>query len=91
MRLMSRESPFLLEGKMNKGESKERQTFPLWYLLSPEDRGKLAAYQWENFGVRIAIPEYPHDTIRQETKLEDVQEIDKLMREKPNAPKGRYG
>ena len=64
--------------------------FPLWHLLSPANRSKLANYQWEQYGVRIAIPNTPTEVSIQ-TKIEDIEEIDKFMRQKPNEVKGRHG
>jgi len=62
-----------------------RKKFPLWYLLSPQARGKLAAYQWEHFGVQLVIPPFPYAEIEVYTKR-GFWALDRLMRETPNYP-----
>lgn len=73
---------------MNTGEL--RNTYPLWYLLSPEGRGNLATYQWQHFGVQLSIPSYPSRPIEVHTKLEELQEIDRIMRQKPHYSERRW-
>jgi len=61
----------------------------LWQILSPENRNKLADFYEEKFG-RAFIPPGRHGKdIELKTKLEDLNEIDKLMRQKPHGRMGR--
>ena len=61
----------------------------LWQILSPENRDKLAKFYEEKYG-KPFLPPGRHDRdIELDTKLEDLQEIDKLMRQKPHGRMGR--
>ena len=52
----------------------------LWQILSPENRDKLAKFYEEKYG-KPFLPPGRHDRdIELDTKLEDIEEIDKLMR-----------
>lgn len=63
-----------------------RRKYPLFYLLSPENRGKLATYQWEHFGVPLVIPEYPYAEIEVYTKRSSYVVPARFMTETPNYP-----
>ena len=58
---------------------------PLFWRLTPEKQAKLMQYYWDNFGLRLEIPPEPKDI---KTNIEDVEEIDKIMRGKPHYEKG---
>lgn len=55
----------------------------LWHILKPEDKLKLAKLYRGLAGFDFIPPGSPGQAIQWETKIEDVQEIDKLMRKKP--------
>ena len=57
-------------------------TWPVWQCLSAEALVKLIQYQWEVHGLKL---ELLSDAFRE---VEDVEEIDRLMRQKPHYPKG---
>jgi len=61
----------------------------LWQILSPENRDKLAKFYEEKFGKPFLPPERHNRDIELDTKLEDLQEIDKFMRQKPHGRMGR--
>ena len=63
----------------------DRRLIPLWYLLSPESRGKLATYQYTHFGTQLVIPSFPFADIEVYTKR-GFRAIDRFMRETPNQP-----
>lgn len=63
-----------------------RNKYPLWYLLSPENRGRLATFQWEKFGVEIVIPPYPYSDIEVHTKRSSYVIPTGFMSETPNYP-----
>jgi len=54
--------------------------WPLWTCISVESLVALAQYQWDNYGTKLDILT-DHDTYFPE--LEPIEEIDKLMRQKP--------
>lgn len=55
----------------------------LWQILSLENRNKLAEFYEEKFGKPFLPPGRHERAIELDTKLEDLEEIDKLMRQKP--------
>jgi len=56
----------------------------LWQILSNENRQKLAGFYEEKFGKQFLAPARHERAIQCETKLEDISEIDKLMRQTAN-------
>lgn len=60
----------------------ERTTWPLWECLQLESLVKLIQYQWDNYGLKL---ELLIDIYRE---MESLEEIDRLMRQKPHYPKG---
>jgi len=61
----------------------------LWQILSPENRDKLAKFYEEKYG-KPFLPPGRHDRdIELDTKLESLEEIDKIMRQKPSGRMGR--
>jgi len=56
----------------------------LWQSLSPENRNKLAEFYEKKFGKLFLAPGRHDRDIKLETKLEDLEEIDKIMRQVPN-------
>jgi len=60
-----------------------------WQILSTENRNRLAEFYEENFGTAF-IPPGRHDKdIEIKAKLEDLEEIDRLMRQRPAGRPGR--
>jgi len=55
----------------------------LWQILKPEDKLKLARLYQELAGFEFVPPENPGHAIKCETKLESLEEIDRIMRQKP--------
>ena len=56
-----------------------------WQILSTENRNKLARFYEQSFGEPFLPPERHEERVRlQGGKLESLEEIDKLMRQKPN-------
>ena len=55
----------------------------LWQILKPEDKLKLARLYQELAGFEFVPPGSSDQAVRSETKLESLEEIDKLMRQKP--------
>lgn len=84
-------APLLIKKEMKRAATNNKHTYPLWYLLSPENRGKLAAYQWEVHGVMIAIPDFPYAAVNVETRLVNTREVMRTMKQKPNAVRGQFG
>jgi hypothetical protein len=54
---------------------------PVWYCISPECQEALRAYQWRHHRRKLTLPSYLPE-------LETLDEIDRLMREKPHKPMG---
>jgi len=52
----------------------------LWQILSPENRNKLAKFYEEEFGQPFLAPGRHDRDIKLDTKLESLEEIDKIMR-----------
>jgi len=66
-----------------------RSKWPLFWSLEPAAQAKLIQYQWDNYNENIAIPaplEIPQEDWPIE--MESLEEIDRLMRQKPRRPKG---
>ena len=55
----------------------------LWHILKPEDKLKLAMLYRDIAGFDFIPPNSPDPVIQCETKTESLEEIDKLMRQKP--------
>ena len=56
----------------------------LWQILKPEDKLKLATLYRELAGFEFVPPGSPDQSVQCETKLESLEEIDKIMRKVPN-------
>jgi hypothetical protein len=61
----------------------------LWQILSLENRNRLADFYEEKFGKAFLPPGRHEQDIELEPKLESLEEIDKLMRQKPHGRMGR--
>ena len=55
----------------------------LWQILTPENKVKLASLYQELAGFEFIPPESSRPPVKYETKLESIEEIDKIMRQKP--------
>lgn len=55
----------------------------LWQILKPEDKLKLATLYWVLAGFEFIPPGTEVCAVKCETKLESLEEIDKIMRQKP--------
>ena len=64
-----------------------RTTWPLFWCLKPKCLAKLIQWYWDNYGFLLEIPP-PLDGISIDTAFESLEEIDRLMRQKPHYPKG---
>ena len=60
-----------------------------WQILSTENRNKLAGFYEQSFGEPFLPPERHEERVRLQGKLENLEEIDKLMRQKPSGRMGR--
>lgn len=54
--------------------------WPLWDCISRESLAALAIYQWDAHGLKL---ELLGSMILGKVEVEDLQEIDKIMRQKP--------
>ena len=61
--------------------------WPLFWCISQEARVALMKYQWEHFGLRLNIPPEPFTPVSFSTQLESLEEIDRMMRQKPHRPR----
>jgi hypothetical protein len=61
----------------------------LWQILSTENKNKLADFYEEKFGRAFIPPGREERAIQLQGKLENLDEIDKLMRQKPHGRMGR--
>lgn len=55
-----------------------------WQILSVENRNKLADFYEEKFGKAFVPPRRQEERVRLQGKLESLEEIDRLMRQKPS-------
>lgn len=62
----------------------QKQTWPLWQCLKPEQLAKLIMYQWHYYGLKLDLLA---DIYRD---VEDLEEIDHLMRIPSKYPIGFY-
>jgi len=53
--------------------------WPLFWCLSAEAQALLMKFQFDNYGFRLEIPPLPEEGYK-ETKLESLEEINKLKR-----------
>jgi len=66
---------------------------PLFWELSAKAQAALMEYNWETYGEKMEVPSAP----RQEPVTfpivveEDIEEIDKLMRQAPSTSRGKDG
>lgn len=61
-------------------------TYQLWEGLSAESLGILAQLQWEKYGTKLKFITMPAPSLDKGyafSEVEDIQEIDKLMRQTP--------
>lgn len=56
---------------------KERATWPLWECLPDKEIVKLIILQWDNYGTKLHLMTDVYKDV------EDLEEIDRLMRQKP--------
>jgi hypothetical protein len=61
----------------------------LWFFLSEESKNNLARIYKELTGKDFIPPDKEKRAIRCDTKIEDLKEIDRLMRQKPSGRMGR--
>ena len=59
----------------------------LWFMLTEQDKVKLARFYEENFGKKLVLPVRDRHAIHLEAKLEDLEEIAELMKSKPHYEK----
>ena len=57
----------------------------LWQILKPEDKMKLGKLYRKLAGFEFIPPDSPRQTIQCETKIESLEEIDKIMRKVPGS------
>ena len=55
----------------------------LWQILKPQDKVKLATLYRALAGFEF-VPPGPAQAMKCESKIESLEEIDKIMRQKPN-------
>jgi len=60
-----------------------------WQILSTENRNKLARFYEQSFSQPFLPPERHEERVRLQGKLESLEEIDRLMRQKPSGRMGR--
>lgn len=63
-----------------------RTTWSLFWCISAQSQAKLMQYHWDNYGFRLEIPSLPGD-FHYDTELEPLEELERLMRQKPHHPK----
>lgn len=56
----------------------------LWHCLSKENKRKLARYYEQQFGMKLIAPKRGEPAVQCETKIEDLEEIDRIMRKVPH-------
>ncbi len=66
---------------------------PLFWILKPEDQVKLMKYQWDNYGEKLDIPTPPGTSrgVCLAAETENIDEIDRLMRQAPSNSRGKDG
>lgn len=75
-------------------ENKNENKFPLWQLTTPRGIANLARYMWDNFGTELEIITQARNEdgkIEAPVVIDENEDIDKTMRQKPNAVRGQYG
>ncbi len=60
-----------------------KNEWPLGELISTESLVSLMKYQWETYGTKLDIVIEQRNPVEVETEIEPVEEIDKLIRERP--------
>ena len=63
----------------------------LWQVLSLENRNKLAKFYEEEYGKLFLAPGRYDRDIKLDTKLEDLEEIGRLMRQVPGQAIDKQG
>jgi len=61
----------------------------LWFCLSEENKGKLARLYEELSGMKLVPPNREKRAIQCEVKIEDLEQIDKIMRKVPTPMRRR--
>lgn len=56
---------------------------PIWYCVSRDTQRKLALFQYENFGIVLVPPRHKFQPLKTDFKLENSEEISRLMRRRP--------
>ena len=64
-------------------------TMELWFSLSEENKSKLARYYEQHFGMKLVPPGREKRAIQCEVKIEDLEEIDRIMRKVPTPMRRR--
>jgi len=64
---------------------------PLFWALSPETQAALMVYQWDNYGEKLNIPAPPGTSTGTSVQLENLEEIDQLLRQPPSRSRGKDG
>ena len=65
------------------------KTMELWFCLSEQNKSKLAQYYEQQFGMKLVPPGREKRGIECEVKIEDLEEIDRIMREVPHPARRR--
>ncbi len=57
--------------------------WPLFWCLEPETQARLLQYQWDNYGETLDIPTPPQTakSVWLAVQMENIEEIDRLMRQ----------
>ena len=59
------------------------ETWPLWQCIKAESQAQFIEDVWEKFGIDLLKEDKPTAFITYSGKIEGIEEIDKLIREKP--------
>jgi len=65
--------------------------WPLFWCLTTETQAKLMQYQWDNYGeiLNIPTPAQTSKGVWQSVQLENLEEIDRIMRQAPSRSRGK--
>lgn len=70
------------QNKLEKQETKPH-TWVLWKCLRPEKQAQFVQDVWDKFGIDLLLYDNPVAPVTYKPKLEDSNEIDKIMRKPP--------
>ena len=62
----------------------------IWQCISDKARAKLEQYQWEHYGLKLEMLNSPVPStgdVVVPVQVEDIEEIDRLMRMPPKSPR----